>query len=71
MYLYNPFDATLLVPFAARLEAAVRPDREILVAYVNPLHRQVFDRPDRYERARGTTDAWSCIACRSAQEKAA
>jgi hypothetical protein len=49
VYLYNPFDATLLQPFAARLEAAVSPDREILVAYVNPVHRDVFDRPDRYE----------------------
>jgi hypothetical protein len=49
VYLYNPFDATLLEPFAARLEAVVSPDREILVAYVNPVHRAVFDRPARYE----------------------
>jgi hypothetical protein len=48
-YLYNPFDATFLRPFAARLEAAVRPDREILVAYVNPLHRSIFDGSPRVE----------------------
>ncbi len=49
VYLYNPFDATLLAPFTARLEAIVSPDREVLVAYVNPVHREVFDRPERYE----------------------
>ncbi|MEO5822576.1 MAG: class I SAM-dependent methyltransferase, partial [Vicinamibacteraceae bacterium] len=49
VYLYNPFDATILRPFAARLEAAVSREREILVAYVNPIHRDVFDRPDRYQ----------------------
>jgi hypothetical protein len=49
VYLYNPFDATLLAPFTARLEAIAAPDREILVAYVNPVHRDVFDRPDRYQ----------------------
>ena len=49
VYLYNPFDATLLAPFAARLEGAAAVDREILVAYVNPVHRDVFDRPDRYD----------------------
>ena len=49
VYLYNPFDATVLQPFSARLEAAVSRDREILVAYVNPVHRDVFARLDRYE----------------------
>ena len=49
VYLYNPFDAALLAPFAARLEAAAAGDREIVVAYVNPAHRAVFDRSDRFE----------------------
>ena len=35
--------------WAARLEAAVRADRDIVVAYVNPVQRHVFDRPDRYD----------------------
>jgi SAM-dependent methyltransferase len=70
VYLYNPFDAALLVPFAARLEGAVRPDREILVAYVNPLHRQVFDRPERYE-VLWDNGRVVVYRCRYAQEKAA
>jgi SAM-dependent methyltransferase len=49
VYLYNPFDATLLAPFAARLEQSVSTTREIVVAYVNPVHRGVFDRADRYQ----------------------
>lgn len=48
VYLYNPFDATLLARFAARLEAAAG-DREIVIAYVNPAHRAVFDRSDCFE----------------------
>ena len=48
VYLYNPFDATVLIPFAARLEATAAA-RDILVAYVNPVHRDVFDRSDRYD----------------------
>lgn len=49
VYLYNPFDATILAPFAARLEGAVSATRDVVVAYVNPVHREIFDRPERYE----------------------
>jgi hypothetical protein len=49
VYLYNPFDATILAPFAARLEGAVSTERDVVVAYVNPVHREIFDRPDRYQ----------------------
>jgi hypothetical protein len=48
VYLYNPFDATLLAPFAARLEAAAAPGRDVLVAYVNPVHRAIFDGAARF-----------------------
>jgi hypothetical protein len=49
VYLYNPFDATVLAPFAARLERATSPGHELLVAYVNPVHREVLDRAGGYE----------------------
>ena len=48
VYLYNPFDATVLAPFAARLEHSASHGRELVVAYVNPVHREIFDRADRY-----------------------
>ena len=70
VYLYNPFDATLLERFAARLEALVSPDREILVAYVNPVHRGVFDRPARYERLWDNSRV-VVYRCRPAHETAA
>lgn len=64
VYLYNPFDATLLAPFAARLEAAVAPGREILVAYVNPVHRAIFDRSGRFEPLwdNGRVAVYRCLA---------
>lgn len=70
VYLYNPFDATLLEPFTARLEAVVSPDREILVAYVNPVHRDLFDRPDRYEPL-WDNGRVAVYRCRPARETAA
>lgn len=63
-YLYNPFDAGFLAPFAARLEAAARPDREILVAYVNPVHRAIFDGSRRLEPVwdNGRVVVYRCLA---------
>jgi SAM-dependent methyltransferase len=63
-YLYNPFDATFLSPFAARLEAAARPDREILVAYVNPVHRAIFDGSRRVQLLwdNGRVVVYRCLA---------
>lgn len=49
VYLYNPFDATVLAPFAARLARATAQGHELLVAYVNPVHRELLDRADGYE----------------------
>jgi hypothetical protein len=49
VYLYNPFDATILAPFLARVEGLASSGREILVAYVNPVHRELLDRPERYQ----------------------
>jgi hypothetical protein len=70
VYLYNPFDATVLRPFAARLEAAVSRERDILVAYVNPVHRDVFDRPDRYQPLWDNSRV-IVYRCRPAHERAA
>jgi hypothetical protein len=49
VYLYNPFDAAILAPFAARLERAASQGHELLVAYVNPVHRDIFDHSGRFE----------------------
>ena len=49
VYLYNPFDALLLGRFFERLEEAAADGREILVVYVNPLHRARLDAAGRYE----------------------
>jgi hypothetical protein len=49
VYLYNPFDATVLAPFAARLARSTSQGRELLVAYVNPVHRDVFEGAGGYE----------------------
>lgn len=64
VYLYNPFDATVLAPFAARLEAAAGPGREILVAYVNPVHRAIFDGSRRVEPLwdNGRVVVYRCLA---------
>jgi hypothetical protein len=61
VYLYNPFDATVLAPFAGRLEALAASGRELLVAYVNPQHRQLFDRSDRYQ---ALADDWRAVVYR-------
>ncbi len=47
-YLYNPFDATLLEQFVARLVDGVAHGSELIVVYVNPLHRHVFERTSRF-----------------------
>jgi SAM-dependent methyltransferase len=44
-YFYNPFDAAILAPVAARLvETCEREGRSLAVAYVNPQHGGLFDR---------------------------
>ncbi len=44
VYLYNPFDATILREVWDKLKASIRSEpRPLFVIYVNPLHRQVFD----------------------------
>lgn len=43
LYLYNPFDAVLMAQLAARLPPSTD-GGETLIAYVNPIHRGVFDR---------------------------
>ena len=44
VYLYNPFDATILREVWDQLRASIRNEpRPLFVIYVNPLHRQVFD----------------------------
>ena len=65
-----PSTRTLLERFAARLEALVSPDREILVAYVNPVHRGVFDRPARDQRLWDNSRV-VVYRCRPAHETAA
>ncbi len=49
VYLYNPFDAAVLEPFVRRLETAAADGDEVLVAYVNPQHADVFADPRRFE----------------------
>ena len=49
VYLYNPFDAVILGRFLERLEELAADGREILIVYVNPLHRACLDAADRYE----------------------
>lgn len=47
-YLYNPFDAVLMAKFlSSMIDAAA--DRQLLVVYVNPLHRVFFDRDSAFE----------------------
>lgn len=41
VYMYNPFDETVLMPLIADLLA--RPAGSDYVAYVNPVHRAAFD----------------------------
>jgi SAM-dependent methyltransferase len=48
VYLYNPFDALILGRFLERLEEVAADGREILIVYVNPLHRARLDAMDRY-----------------------
>lgn len=43
-YLYNPFDAELTARFIERLVGeSERGQRDVVVAYVNPVHRELFD----------------------------
>jgi len=49
VYLYNPFDETVLEPFLRRLDAAAAEGREVLVVYVNPQHAQLLDDPQRFD----------------------
>jgi hypothetical protein len=64
VYLYNPFDAAILAPFAERLERSAADGREIIVAYVNPRHRHVFERADRYQPVwdNGRVAVYRCAA---------
>lgn len=48
IYLYNPFDAEVLRPLVARL-LSTQSIREMVVAYVNPVHRGVFAETRAFE----------------------
>jgi hypothetical protein len=48
VYLYNPFDDVLLDRFLDRLDEIATDGREILLVYVNPLHRVRLEEADRY-----------------------
>jgi SAM-dependent methyltransferase len=45
IYLYNAFDAVVLGQVSTRLAASLaRSPRDVLLLYVNPIHRRVLDR---------------------------
>jgi hypothetical protein len=48
VYLYNPFDATVLAPFLERLVGAAAA-RDVVIVYVNPQHAQLLDDAARFE----------------------
>lgn len=51
VFLYNPFDATLLDKACSRLLANIaRNPRELDLVYVNPVHFEVIERTGRFER---------------------
>jgi hypothetical protein len=43
IYLYNPFSAVLMSAFIGRLRSLDGAPRQVLLAYVNPLHQHLFD----------------------------
>jgi hypothetical protein len=44
-YLFNPFDEQVMRAFLSNIEESIhRYPREIIIAYLKPLHRDVFDR---------------------------
>jgi SAM-dependent methyltransferase len=49
VYLYNPFDAILIGRFLERLDEAAADGRDLLLVYVNPLHRAQLDAAGRYQ----------------------
>jgi hypothetical protein len=49
-YLYNPFDAFVMRRCVARLVDAAGRDGQLIVVYVNPVHREIFDGDGRFER---------------------
>jgi hypothetical protein len=59
VYLYNPFDAVLLGRFLDRLEQVGADGREIVLVYVNPLHREQLEQAGRYEAL--FADATLCV----------
>lgn len=48
-YLYNPFDAVLMQRCVARLVDAAGQGRQLIVVYVNPLHREIFAGDGRFQ----------------------
>ena len=51
VFLYNPFDANLLVKVRDRMLAATGGQpRQLCVVYVNPLHHALFEQGDCFER---------------------
>ena len=51
VFLYNPFDATLLDKACSRMLASIaRNPRELDLVYVNPVHFEVIERTGRFER---------------------
>ncbi|MBC7982678.1 MAG: class I SAM-dependent methyltransferase [Candidatus Obscuribacterales bacterium] len=48
VYLYNPFDALLMERFIARLSDSSDENRQLLIVYVNSVHRRLFDNDRRF-----------------------
>ena len=47
-YLYNPFGATLMKRMVRKLLDDSSPQRQVLVVYLNPVHRGLFDSDSRF-----------------------
>jgi SAM-dependent methyltransferase len=61
VYLYHPFDAHMIARLLERLGEAGASGSGLVVVYVNPVHRELFDRQRRWRRVfdDGSLCAWA------------
>lgn len=54
LFMYHPFDDKVMVPFEQSIARKVReqPDRRILVVYLKPKHRDIWDRSTAFDLKR-------------------